>query len=80
MEQNHLHGQRREFRVWNNAQNTKQNDIKMILFSLAHLRLINLTFCMSTGEREGGRERVREIFYLKKKKKSRSVRNHFAFK
>ena len=38
-EQNHLHGQRREFRIWNNAQKTKKNYVKTILFSLAYLTL-----------------------------------------
>ena len=60
-EQNHLHGQRREFRIRNNVQKTKENDVKMILFSLAYLTLIKLPFCMSTGERE------EEIFRKKKK-------------
>ena len=66
MEQNHLHGQRREFRIQNNAQKTKENDVKMILFSLANLTLIKLPFCMSTGERE-----------IKKKKKIRSGQKPF---
>ena len=48
-------------RIRNNAQKTKENDVKMILFSLAYLAPINLPFCMSTGERE------REIFQKKKK-------------
>ena len=52
-EQSHLHGQRREFRIWNNAQKTKE----MILSSLAYITLIRLSFCISTGEREGARER-----------------------
>ena len=37
MEQNHLHGQWREFRIWNNTQKTKENDVKMILSSLAYI-------------------------------------------
>ena len=43
-EQNHLHGQRREFCIRNNAQKTKQNDVKTILFSLAYLAPIKLPF------------------------------------
>ena len=35
-EQNHLHGQRREFRIWNDTQKTKEKDVKTILFSLAY--------------------------------------------
>ena len=35
-EQNHLHGKRREFRIRNIAQRTKENDVKTILFSLAY--------------------------------------------
>ena len=64
-EQNHLHGQRQEFRIRNNAQKTKENDVKMILISLAYLTLIKLLFCMRTGESERERE-------LKKKKKSQN--------
>ena len=64
-EQNHLHRQWREFRVRNNAQKMKENDVKIILFSLAYLTLIKLLFCMSTGERE------REKFHKKKKKKKK---------
>ena len=65
-EQNHLHGQRREFRLQNNTQKTKENDVKMILISLAYLTPIRLSICMSTGERE-------RIFIKKKeKKKNRS--------
>ena len=62
--QNHLHRQRREFHIWNNAQKTKENDIKMILSSLAYITPIRLPFCMSTDKRE---EREREIFVKKKK-------------
>ena len=62
MEQNHLHWQRRDFRIWSNAQKTEENDVKMILSSLAYITPIRLPFCMGTGE--GGREN-----YLKKKKK-----------
>ena len=54
-EQNHLHGQRREFYIRNNAQKTKENDVKMILSSLAYITPLRLLFCISTGER--GRER-----------------------
>ena len=60
MEQNHLHGQRREFRIQNNAQKMKENDVKTILFSLAYLTPIKPSFCMSADEREG--------FFIKKKK------------
>ena len=63
MEQNHLHGQRREFRIRNNAQKMKQNHVKTILYSLAYVTPIKISFCMSTGEREGGREREREFFH-----------------
>ena len=49
MEQNHLHGQRRAFRIRNNAQKTRENDVKTILFSLAYFTPINLPFSMSTG-------------------------------
>ena len=48
-EQNHLHRQRQEFRIRNNAQKMKENDVKTILSSLAHLILIRLPFCMSTA-------------------------------
>ena len=75
-EQNHLHGQRREFRIRNNAQKTKENDVKMILSSLAYTTPIRLLFCMSTGQRERERERIFE----KKKKKLKSVINHFVVK
>ena len=51
-EQNYLHGQRREFRIRNNTQETKENDVKTVLFSLAYLTPIKLPFCVSTGERE----------------------------
>ena len=64
MEQNHLHGQRREFRIRNNSQKTKENDVKMILSSLAYITPIRLLFCMSAGEREN--------FRRKKKKKENS--------
>ena len=56
MELNHLHGQRWEFRIQNSAQKTKENGVKMILFSLAYLAPIKLLFCISTGERERERE------------------------
>ena len=48
-DQNHLHGQRREFRIRDNAQKAKENDVKMILSSLAYITLIRLPFCMRTG-------------------------------
>ena len=63
---------RQEFRILNNTQKTKENDVKTILFSLVYLTPIKLPFCMSTGKRE----RV----FRKKKKKSKSVRNHFTVK
>ena len=47
--QNPLHGKRREFRIRNNAQKTKENDVKTILFSLAYLTLVKLPFSISTG-------------------------------
>ena len=59
MEQNHLHRQRREFRIWNNAQKTKENYAKIILSSLAYITPIRRSFCISTGER--GREKEREF-------------------
>ena len=43
-----------EFRIRNNAQKMKEDDVKIILSSLAYITLIRLLFCMSTGER--GRE------------------------
>ena len=61
-EQNHLHGQRREFRIRNNAQKMKENDVKKIFSSLAYITPMRLSFCISTGEREGERERERENF------------------
>ena len=67
MEQNHLHGQRREFRIRNNTQKTMENGVKMILSSLAYITQIRLLFCISTGEREGKRERERERIFIKKK-------------
>ena len=62
-EQNHLHGQRWEFRIRNNIQKMKENDVKMILSSLAYITPIRLPFCMSTGQKERGREN-----FCKKKK------------
>ena len=50
-EQNRLHGQQREFRIRNNAQKTKENDVKITLSSLAYITPIRLPSCMSTGER-----------------------------
>ena len=52
-EQNHLHGQQREFRIRNNTQKTKENYVKMILSSLAYITLIRLSFCISTSEGGG---------------------------
>ena len=54
------------FRIRNNAQKTKEIDVKTMLFSLAYWTPIKLPFCMSTGERE------REKFFIKKKKKNQS--------
>ena len=75
---NHLHGQWLEFRIRNNAQKMKANDVKMILSSLAYITPIRLLFCMCTDdthrEKERGRERER-IFV--KRKMSKSVINHF---
>ena len=70
-EQNHLHGQRQEFRI------TPKRRRKMILSSVAYITPIRLAFCMSTGERGGGGERV---FVKEKKKNSKSVINHFTVK
>ena len=70
MEQNHLHGQQREFRIQNNTHKTKENDVKTILFTLAYLTPIKLPFCKSTGKRE----REREFFIKKKKKKKFKIR------
>ena len=50
-EQNHLYGQRREFCKRNNAQKTKENNVKTILLNLACLTPIKLPLCMSTGNR-----------------------------
>ena len=44
MEQKHLHGQRREFRIGNNTPKMKENYVKTILFSLAYLTPIKLPF------------------------------------
>ena len=68
---NYLNGQRREFHIWNNAQKTKENYIKMILSSLAYITPIRLSFCISTGERGGEREN----FCKKKKKKKKRNQN-----
>ena len=48
-------------------QKMKENDVKTILVSLVYLTLINLLFCMSTGERGG--ERLQKKKKKKKKKK-----------
>ena len=77
MEQNYLNGQRWEFRIRSNAQKTKEKDVKMILSSLVYITPIRLSFCISTGETGGERER---IFVKKKKKKKKSVRNYFTVK
>ena len=71
MGQNHLHGQWREFRIWNNTQKTKENYVKMILSSLAYVAPIRLSFCISTGEKEREREREREKEFLLRKKKKK---------
>ena len=44
MEQNHLRRQQQEFRIRNNAQKTKENDVKIILSSLAYITPIRLPF------------------------------------
>ena len=49
MKQKHLHCKRWEFRIRNNTQKTKENDVKTILFSLAYVTMIKLLFSMSTG-------------------------------
>ena len=59
--------------MWNNAQKTKEIDVRMILSSLAYIASIRLSFCMSAGEREN-------FCKKKKKKKSKSVINHFTVK
>ena len=56
----------------------KENDVKMILSSLAYITLIRLSFCIITGEREG--EREFSVKKKKKKKKFKSVRNDFTIK
>ena len=71
--QNHLHGQQREFRKQNNAQKTKENDVKTISSSLAYLILTRLSFCMSTGERE----RLKKKKKKKKKNRNRSETSLF---
>ena len=45
----------------------KENDVKMILSSLAYVTPIRLSFCMRTDETERERERERENFCKKKK-------------
>ena len=55
-EQNHLHGQWREFRILINAQKTKENDVKIILSSLTYITPIRLPLCMSAGDTERERE------------------------
>ena len=58
---------------------TKENDVVMILSSLAYITPIRLSFCISTGERESYTEGERERIFVKKKKKKKkkSVRNDF---
>ena len=63
-EQNHLHGQCREFRIQNKAPKQKENDVIMILSSLAYITPIRLSFCISTDERESFRQREREREFL----------------
>ena len=57
----------------------KENDVKMILSSLANITSLTLSFCISTGEREGGRERER-IFVKKEKKKKFNRSKDFTVK
>ena len=59
---------RREFRIRNNTQKTKEKVAKMILLSLAYITLLRLSFCISTGEREGG-----GVSFRKKKKKKKKI-------
>ena len=68
-EQNHLHGQQWAFHIWNNAQKSKENDVKTILFSLAYLTPIKLPFYMSTGRGLPSGQCYKHYFSLKKKKK-----------
>ena len=68
--------------VYGTKPQNKENDVIMILSSLAYITPIRLSFCISTDERESFRQREREnfVFRLKKKKKkknSKSVRNDF---
>ena len=60
-EQNHLHGQRQEFRIWNYAQKTKENFVKTILFKSGLLNADKLPFCRSISEREREREKKKKI-------------------
>ena len=76
-EQNHLHGQRREFYIWNNAQKTKETAVKTILFSLAYLTPIKLTFLNEYRHRPALWIVLQALFFIKKKL---SVRNHFTVK
>ena len=46
---------------------TKENDVLMILSSLAYITPVRLSFCISTSLRQ--RERKRERIFIKKKKK-----------
>ena len=65
---------------------TKENDVIMILSSLAYITPIRLSFCISRlrargSLRQRGREREREFsLKKKKKKKSKSVKNYLTVK
>ena len=61
----------REFRIRDNAPKTKENDVKTILFSLAYLTPIKLSFCMSTGTGLPSGQCYKHHFSFKKKKKKK---------
>ena len=47
---------------------TKENDVKMILSSLAYMTSIRLSFCISAGKREREFLLVKEMIMMKKNK------------
>ena len=51
-EQYHLHGQGRGVPYKEQSPKTKENDVIMILSSLAYITLIKLSFCTSASEKE----------------------------
>ena len=67
MEQSHLHGQSREFRIRNKAPKRRKmmyRTVIIILSSLAYITPIRLSFCISTTKQsllDRGREREREF-------------------